>query len=157
MSKSEDKKKENALTIKPKAQCDEEQVTEREFKGYIRRLLAVMGELIKRKKYYEILVYRRYKKSEGSKEKRAKHPKLIIEVTDDSYIFMGFTESPKKGRQNNIKLSKNPKEGDPRPAYIRKEVKQDYQGNFGKILKDYNLPEEDFEAVMQYLENRKKK
>ncbi len=101
--------------------------------------------------------FRRYKKEEGGKVKRAKHPKLIVDEKKDNYGFMGLTESQKRGHHRNLELKKNPQKGKTKTAYLRDEVRYDNKQNFGKILEDYNLSNEDKKAVLQYLKRRKKK
>lgn len=81
--------------------------------------------------------FRRYKKVEGGKGKKARHPKLIVEQEKDMVGFMGLTEEPKSGHHNNIPLTKNPKKRDKRKAYLRKELRRDKLDNFGEILEDY--------------------
>lgn len=103
-----------------------------------------------------LFIFRRYKKFEGPPENKQQHPKLIVEATDDEYGFMGLTEHRKHGKANNLAIS-NPKKGDNRESYIRKEVRHDSKGNFLEILKDYKLTRKDKKAILQYLENRKKK
>lgn len=99
--------------------------------------------------------FRRYKKKEG--KKKVKHPKLIVEENETEYGFMGFTEEPKSGHHKNIELTQNPKKGDTRPAYIRKELRYDITENFSEVLENYNLSEEDKKAIIEYLNKRKKK
>lgn len=99
--------------------------------------------------------FRRYKKKEG--KKKVKHPKLIVEENETEYGFMGFTEEPKSGHRKNIELTQNPKKGDTRPAYIRKELRYDITENFSEVLENYNLSEEDKKAIIEYLNKRKKK
>jgi len=101
--------------------------------------------------------FRRYKKEEGGKVKRAKHPKLIVDEKKDNYGFMGLTESQKRGHHRNLELKKNPQKGKTETAYLRDEVRYDNKQNFGKILEDYNLSNEDKKAVLQFLKRRKKK
>ena len=101
--------------------------------------------------------FRRYKKEEGGKVKRAKHPKLIVDEKKDNYGFMGLTESQKRGHHRNLELKKNPQKGKTKTAYLRDEVRYDNKQNFGKILEDYNLSNEDKKAVLEYLKRRKKK
>lgn len=101
--------------------------------------------------------FRRYKKEEGGKKKRAKHPKLIVEEKKDNFGFMGLTEAPKRGHHKNIELSKNPQKFKENKAYLRDEVRYDDKRNFGDILEDYKLSNEDKKAVIDYLEKRKKK
>ena len=101
--------------------------------------------------------FRRYKKVEGGKKKKARHPKLIVDETNDEFGFMGLTESSKRGRHKNIPLSKNPKEGDKRPAFIRKELRYDKKSAFKETLKDYKLSENDISKIMKYIEKHKKK
>ena len=127
-----------------------------QYKSAIERLIAFFKVLIKRKKDTEILIFRRYKKLEGGK-KKARHPKLIIEVTDDEYIFMGLTESEKKGRHKNIELIPNPKAGDTRRAFVRKELRVDSQKQFSEILSQYELSEDSLNKIANYLENKNKK
>lgn len=100
--------------------------------------------------------FRRYKKLEGG-SKKARHPKLIVEQEQDTLGFMGLTEDPKSGHHKNITLTVNPKKKDKRKAYLRKELRHDKLDNFGEILNDYNLSDEDKKAVIEFLENRKKK
>lgn len=119
---------------------------------------AAKKQQIKRKKAKTSLFkFRRYKKEEGGKIKKAKHPKLIVDEKKDNYGFMGLTESPKRGHHKNLELSKNPQKGETNKAYLRDEVRYDNKQNFGKILEDYNLSEEDKIAVLNYLKRRKKK
>lgn len=101
--------------------------------------------------------FRRYKKIEGGKNKKAKHPKLIVEQQKTTVGFMGLTEDSKSGHHKNIPLTSNPKKGDKRKAYIRKELRHDTLDNFGEILENYNLSEEDKKAVIAYIKKRKKK
>ena len=101
--------------------------------------------------------FRRYKKEEGGKTKRAKHPKLIVEEKKDNFGFMGLTEAPKRGHHKNIELSKNPQKQKTSKAYLRDEVRYDEKKNFGEVLEDYKLSNEDKKAVIAYLEKRKKK
>ena len=104
-----------------------------------------------------LFVFRKYKKIEGGKIKRAKHPKLIVDEENDNYGFMGLTESPKRGHHKNIKLSKNPQVGNTSDSYLRDELRYDLKENFSDILEDYNLSEEDKIAVLEYIKKRKKK
>lgn len=99
--------------------------------------------------------FRRYKKKEGGK--KVKHPKLIVEENETEYGFMGFTEDSKSGHHKNIKLTTNPKKGDTRPAYIRKELRYDITDNFYDVLENYNLSEKDKQAIIEYLNKHKKK
>ena len=101
--------------------------------------------------------FRKYKKIEGGKHKRAKHPKLIVEEDNKNFGFMGLTESPKRGKHKNILLGKNPKKGDKRSAYLRNELRYDSKNKFEEILKDYNLSEKDLIKIIKFLEEYKKK
>lgn len=104
----------------------------------------------------KIFVFRRYKKREGDSKK--KHPKLIVDITNQEYGYMGLTEHRKKGKHhNNIHLTKNPKEGDLRQANLRKKVKYDVKDNFGDILKNYKLSKEDKKYIINYLSKKKKR
>ena len=100
--------------------------------------------------------FRRYKKKEGDSKKR--HPKLIVDENKINYGFMGLTEKSKKGKHhNNIPLIKNPKNGDTRPAYLRKKISYDIKENFGDILKDYNLSDKDKKDIITYVNKKLKK
>lgn len=104
-----------------------------------------------------LFTFRRYKKTEGGKIKKGKHPKLIVDETSADYGFMGLTESPKRGHHKNIELSKNPQKGNTRKSYIRTELRYDNKNNFSEILKSYNLSMQDKEAILKFIERRKKK
>ena len=101
--------------------------------------------------------FRRYKKEEGGKQKKAKHPKLIVDEEQDNYGFMGLTEAPKRGHHKNIELNKNPQKGKSNKAYLRDELRYDSKRNFSKVLEEYNLSEEDKLAVIEYIKKKKKK
>lgn len=105
----------------------------------------------------KLFEFRRYKKVEGGKNNKARHPKLIVEKKKDELGFMGLTEAEKSGHHKNIELTKNPKKGDSRPAYVRKEVRYDSRENFSEVLKNYNLTKEDKKTIIEYLEKRKEK
>lgn len=108
------------------------------------------------KKKTELFNFRRYKKKEGQSKKR--HPKLIVDENNSSYGYMGLTESKKRGKNHyNIPLSKNPKFGDKRPAYIRKQIDYDCKDNFGEVLKDYKLSKKDKKYIVDYVNKRIKK
>lgn len=70
---------------------------------------------------------------------------------------MGLTESEKKGRHKNIELIPNPKAGDTRRAFVRKELRSDNQKQFSEILSNYDLSEESLNKIVKYLENKNKK
>lgn len=99
--------------------------------------------------------FRRYKKKEGNSNKR--HPKLIVDETYNNYGFMGLTEKDKKGKHHNNIPIENPKKGDIRPAYLRKKIRYDIKNNFGEVLKDYNLSNEDRKRIEDYVNKRIKK
>ena len=100
--------------------------------------------------------FRRYKKKEGKSRKR--HPKLIVDEDSKMYGYLGLTENEKKGKHHrNIPLSQNPKKGDRRPAYLRKQIAYDIKDNFGEILKDYNLSKKDREYIENYVRQRIKR
>lgn len=100
--------------------------------------------------------FRRYKKKEGKSKKR--HPKLIVDENSSSYGYMGLTEHDKKGKHhNNIPLTKNPKKHDTRDAYLRKKINYDTKDNFGDVLKDYKLSNEDRKYIAEYVNKRIKK
>ena len=101
--------------------------------------------------------FRKYKKVEGGKNKKGKHPKLIVDENKTQFGFMGLTESRKRGHHKNIELSKNPEKGNFNPAYIRKELRYDDKENFYERLKNYNLSEKDKQLILKYLEKSKKK
>ena len=92
------------------------------------------------------------------KEQGEYHPKLIVDENnqDNTYGFMGLTEHKYNGHHLNIKLEKNPRRGDTREAYIRKELRKDKKNNFGGVLTNYELSEKDEEKVDDYLNKKKK-
>lgn len=104
-----------------------------------------------------LFTFRKYKKVEGGKTKKGKHPKLIVDENKTQFGFMGLTESSKRGHHKNIELSKNPEKGNQSPAFIRKELRYDSKDNFNEILKNYNLTEKDKQIILNYLEKSKKK
>ena len=101
--------------------------------------------------------FRRYKKVEGGRKKRAKHPKLIVEQRGNQYGFMGLTESPKRGHHSNIPLQDNPQKGRTTPAYIREELRYDSVEHFSEILQDYQLSPRDVRRIEKILQKYKKK
>ena len=105
----------------------------------------------------ELFKFRRYKKAEGSKAKKLKHPKLIVDKQKETVTYMGLTESPKRGHHKNIELEKNPQKGNSKKAYLRGELRQDSIDNFGEVLKDYNLSNKDKKKVIEYIKKLKKK
>ncbi len=105
----------------------------------------------------ELFNFRRYKKVEGGKKKKARHVKLIVDKTENEFGFMGLTESSKTGHHNNLPLTKNPKRNDNRKAYLRKEVRYDVTENFEEVLKDYHLTKKDKQAIIDFIKKRKKK
>lgn len=100
--------------------------------------------------------FRRYKKEEGGKIKKAKHPKLIVDENNIEYGFMGLTKSPKRGNHKNIELENNPQKNKTEKSYIRNELRYDNKNFFSEVLKDYNLSDTDKRKIIKYLEKRKK-
>ena len=109
----------------------------------------------KAKEKYPHFRFLKYK--EGPSNNKKRHPKLILERENDTYHYMGMTESAKRGRHANIKLSKNPKRGDSRPAYIRKEYLIRPTEDFYEVRKDYKLSSKDLPLVLSEAEKLKKK
>ena len=104
--------------------------------------------------------FRFLKYKEGPKNNKRKHPKLILEREDDKYHYMGMTESAKRGRHANIKLSRNPKRNDTRPAYIRREYLIRPTEDFEGVRNDYKLSYTDKALILseaQKLKAKKKK
>lgn len=112
---------------------------------------------MKTKRKNGLFTFRRYKKIEGGKKKKAKHPKLIVDENKTSYGFMGLTESPKRGHHSNIPLNKNPKKGYKGKAYIRNELRYDIKDAFSEILPDYRLSNKDIKLISDYVNKHKKK
>lgn len=96
--------------------------------------------------------FRKHKKKEGGE----RHPKLIVDETTNEYGFMGLTHSSKRGNHKNIALKQNPQKGQSKQSYIRKELRYDSKQNFGEVLKNYELSEEDKIYIIDYLKNKKK-
>ncbi len=101
--------------------------------------------------------FRRYKFEEGGKNKKAKHPKLIIERKDDTFGFLGLTKSHKRGHHSNLPLLKNPQKGNANPAYLRDDLRYESTKRFEEILTDYRLSREDKKRVLAYIEYLKAK
>ena len=104
--------------------------------------------------------FRFLKYKEGPKNNRHRHPKIILEKENDTYHYMGMTESPKRGRHKNIPLLQNPKRGDSRPAYVRKEYLIRSTEDFFGILYDYKLSDADKASILAHaakLKQKKKK
>ena len=99
-------------------------------------LVIIIGVIVVvwRRKDKGLFKFRRYKKYEGSAEKKAKHPKLIVEDLETEYGYMGLTESKKHGRNSNIPIT-NPVAGDDRQSYLRKPVEHDLKENLRHRLK----------------------
>lgn len=104
----------------------------------------------------KLFTFQKYQKIEGGLKKRAKHPKLIVDEENEQYGYMGLTESEKQGHHANIPLTKNPKKGDKRPAYLRREIRYDTKDNFVEV-EDYHLSNKDKQTVLQWLAEKKKK
>lgn len=99
--------------------------------------------------------FRRYKKRQGNSYER--HPKLIVDEKSTQYGYMGLTESKYKGKHHrNIPIS-NPKKGDNRPSYLRRKIEYDTKNNFGDVLVDYRLSDEDIDKIIKYLNKHVKK
>ena len=98
--------------------------------------------------------FRRYNKKQGDSKKR--HPKLIVDENSKNYGYMGLTEKSKRGKHHSNIPIKNPKKGDTRPAYIRKQIEYDKKDNFGDVLKDYHLSDKDRKYLIDFVNKRKK-
>ena len=104
--------------------------------------------------------FRFLKYKEGPQNKKRRHPKLILKKENDTYHYMGMTESAKRGRHKNIQLVQNPKRGDTRAAYIRKEYLIRSTKDFRGIRKDYSLSSADEARILaeaRKLKAKKKK
>lgn len=107
-----------------------------------------------------LYVFRKYRKKEG--KKNVKHPKLIVDEYDNEYGYMGLTSSKYKGRgHKNIPLTINPQflNGSrlKEKSYLRRKVEYDNKKNFGNIIEDYIISEEDKEHIKPYVKLHKKK
>ncbi len=104
----------------------------------------------------ELFTFHRYKKKEGDLQVR--HPKLIVDEENNNWGYMGLTEQKKKGKNHyNIPLSKNPKKGDTRPAYLRKQINYADKKKFEKRLSNYKLSQKDLNYIYDYVEKHKKR
>lgn len=79
---------------------------------------------VRAKETYPHFRFLKYK--EGPAHNRRRHPKIILEKENDTYRYMGMTESNKRGRHANIPLLHNPKKGDTRPAYFPMKIRRAY-------------------------------
>ena len=95
----------------------------------------------------------RYKKKEGGKTKKARHPKLIVGRSGDTYSHMGLTEAKKSGHHKNIAI-KNP-ENWKEESRLRKEVRKDNSFAFGEHLPNYKLHPDDKKQVLEFLAKKK--
>lgn len=112
---------------------------------------------VKKKRLSGLFTFRRYKKEEGGKVKKSKHPKLIVDERDKEYGFMGLTSSPERGNHKNILLSQNPQKGKTEKSYIRNELRYDDKKHFSKPLPDYKLAKEDKELIEARFKKQKEK
>ena len=101
--------------------------------------------------------FRLLKYKEGPMHNKRRHPKIILEKENDTYYYMGMTESAKRGKHANILLLRNPKRGDARPAYVRKEYLKRPIEDFYGILRNYRLSDEDKACVLEHAEKLKQK
>ena len=108
-----------------------------------------------------LFTFRRYKKEEGNKVKKSKHPKLIVDETSNNFGFMGITHERKRGNHKNFPLTKNPDPLDKEPSFVRLELRYDKKKNFSEPIVNYVLDEKDLVKLIPYLEklkrNKKKK
>lgn len=101
--------------------------------------------------------FRRYRKKQG--KKIIKHPKLIIDESKNESGFMGLTSLKKKGkRHNNIHLIHNPQivngKRIKKQSYLRRKIEYDEINNFGEILNNYSLSDEDRKNVEEYIKKK---
>ena len=101
--------------------------------------------------------FRRYKQEEGDSNKKVRHPKVIMRKENDTYDFIGLTESSKRGHHKNILLSKNPEKGNSSPAYFRDEVRNLPTERFSEPLRNYKLSDKDTKLAWSIYQKRKKK
>lgn len=101
--------------------------------------------------------FRRYKEAEGGKKKKALHPKLIMKKENETFEFIGLTESSKRGHHKNYPLLKNPQKGNTSPSYLRDELRNKPISYFSEPLNDYKLSEKDEKIAWKIYHKRKKK
>ncbi len=101
--------------------------------------------------------FRFLKYKEGPKGNKRRHPKIILRKEEDTYHYMGMTESPKRGRHRNIPLSQNPKAFDSRPAYVRREYLIRPTQDFLGVRRDYVLSAADEALILHEAEALRKK
>ena len=104
--------------------------------------------------------FRRYKNKQGNKQ--VKHPKLIVDETDNEYGFMGLTSSRYKGRgHKNITLIDNPQfiKGKrlSHVSYLRRKIEYDKKENFEEPLSNYSLSKIDKMFIKDYVSRKLKK
>lgn len=102
-----------------------------------------------------LFVFRKYKHEEGNK--RVLHPKLIVDVKNNQYGYMGLTSSIKSGHHKNYEMKKNPQKGKSKKSYLRKDIRYSSKKDFSEILNDYHLYSEDKEFVINFVNEHKKK
>lgn len=97
------------------------------------------------------------------KRKKAKHPYVIVDANKTKFGAMSLTHEErivnKKTNKShkNLPLKNNPNPNDIKPAYLRKQLIQDFKFNFSKAFKNYHISDEDAINILKYLENKKKK
>ena len=91
------------------------------------------------------------------KKKHAKHPQIIVYADRIKFKSMTLTHSKGKKKSLNIKLKQNPNPNDGTDSYVSKQVVEEFKFNFSKAFKNYNLSNEDIDALIAYLESKKKK
>lgn len=104
--------------------------------------------------------FRKYKIKQGNKQ--VSHPKLIVDVTDDEYGFMGLTSSKFKGRgHKNLPLLENPRFSKGKrltyKSYLRRKIEYDKKENFEEPLQNYSLSNIDKALIEDYVSKKLKK
>ena len=67
-------------------------------------------------------------------KKRKNHPAIVVGEDDFNYLNLGLTHAKKRGRHNNIRLSKNPNSDDSSVAYVRNTLQIDDKKYLKKVL-----------------------
>ena len=91
------------------------------------------------------------------KRKHDRHPNAIVDANRTHFSSMAITHSKKDHSRFNVSLLKNPNPRDDRDSFIKKRIIKDFKFNYSKAFKNYSLSDEDIDALIAFLESKKKK
>ena len=91
------------------------------------------------------------------KNKKRKHPSLVIAESDDGkfYYNLGITHSKKRGHHKNLDI-KDPSDWNNR-SFVRDDLSIDEKRFLQEILRDYNLHPNDYKRIWNRIIKKLKK